>query len=246
MAGLRLTVPHWYGFAPGIATSRSAVLSDVEWDRLRAQDAAFGFARSREEWIANARSNAAVARRAAAVVRLLQGWRVTKLVSAGVGTGMFEYLVKSAMPGLVMRCGDWSPDSVRLLRERFVECDSVERMDLRTPDWARDPAEAVLLNRVDMELTDAEWRRFFEHLASAGVERLVWIPCGLLTAGSAVTEIRGVLAGISKRRQLAKSGFLRTAPRMRDLFAGRYDVHEVLLEGDLPTWGLHLQTPRVL
>lgn len=245
-SGIRLTLPHWYGFTPGIATSRSAVLTDEEWDRLRERDAAFGFGRSREEWIANAQSNVAVVRRANAVAALLKSWNADRLVSAGVGTGLFEFLLKSVLSELVLRCGDWSPESLRLLRQRFVECESVERMDLRRPKWARDKNEVVLLNRVDMELTDNEWRHCFTELATVGVKRIVWIPCGLLNGRSMVAEIRGVLAGIGMRRQLARSGYLRTPARMSELFSRHYDRREVLTSGDLPTWGLHLRTVEVL
>jgi hypothetical protein len=245
-SGIRLTLPHWYGFAPGIATSRSPVLTDDEWDRLREKDSAFGFGRSREEWIAQARSNPAVVRRADSVVSLLDAWGAERLVSAGVGTGLFEYLLKTALPRLFIRCGDWSPDSLQLLRERFTECDSVERMDLRRPDWAKDPDAVVLLNRVDMELTDGEWRECFSRMATVGVKRIVWIPCGLLNGRSIIAEIRGVLAGIGMRRQLARSGYLRTPARMGELFSDRYERHEVLTGGDLPAWGLHLRTGQVL
>jgi hypothetical protein len=246
LSGIRLTMPHWYGFAPGIATSRSPVLTDREWDRLREKDSAFGFGQSREEWIAHARSNAAVTRRAESVVGLLKSWDAGRLVSAGVGTGLFEFLLKSALPRLVLRCGDWSPESLELLRQRFIECDSVKRMDLRQPEWADDADEVVLLNRVDMELTDAEWRETFSRLAAAGVRRIIWIPCGLLNGRSMIAEIHGVFAGISKRRQLARSGYLRTTARMSDLFSDHYDRREVLTVGDLPTWGLHLRAGQLL
>jgi len=244
--GIRITLPHWYGFAPGIATSHAPVLTDAEWDRLREQDTSFGFGGSREEWVSNARSNPLVGRRAEAVAGLLTTWGAGRLVSAGVGTGMFEFLLKSAVPGLVMRCGDWSPESLRLLQQRFVECDSIERMDLRQPAWAHGNEEVVLLNRVDMELSDVEWRVCFAQLAAAGVQRIVWIPCGLLTARSTIAEIRGVLAGIGKRRKLARSGYLRTPARMGELFSESYERREVLNQGDLPTWGLHLRTGQVL
>jgi hypothetical protein len=246
LGDIRLTVPHWYGFAPGIATSGSAALTDEEWDRLRERDTAFGFGRSREEWIAHAQSNAALICRADAVAALLKTWAVGRVVSVGVGTGLFEFRLKLALPDLVLRCGDWSPESTRLLRDRFVECESVERMDLRRPTWARDKDEVVLLNRVDMELTDSEWHRCFTHLATVGVKHIVWIPCGLLNGRLMVAEIRGVMAGIGRGRQLARSGYLRTPARMRELFSDYYNKREVSTSGGLPTWGLNMRTVEVL
>jgi hypothetical protein len=237
---VKLTVPHWYGFAAGFQTSNAAVLTGADWDRLREVDSAFGFGRSREEWVARARSNSELAERAKAIAILLDGWSTRRLVSAGVGTGLLEFLLKSQRPGLVMRCGDWSPESLRLLRERFTECDAIEEIDLRGGGWARDPDEVVLLNRVDMELSDREWRSVFMGLARAHVERIVLIPCGLLTGGTALAELRGLVVSLGRRRNIARSGYLRTPARMLDLFDGAYERREVLSTGDLPTWGLHL------
>jgi hypothetical protein len=237
---VKLTVPHWYGFAAGFQTSNAAVLTGDDWDRLREVDSAFGFGRSREEWVAKARSSSELTERAKAIAILLDGWNTRRLVSPGVGTGLMEFLLKSERPGLVMRCGDWSPESLRLLRERFTECDSIEEIDLRGHGWARDPDEVVLLNRVDMELSDREWRSVFTGLARAQVERVVLVPCGLLTGSMAVAELRGLVVSLGRRRSIARSGYLRTPARMLDLFDGLYERREVLSTGNLPTWGLHL------
>jgi hypothetical protein len=113
-------------------------------------------------------------------------------------------------------------------------------MDLRQPSWISDADEIVLLNRVDMELSDAEWPRFFKHLAMRGVKRIVWIPCGLLTGSSMLTELRGVLVGLSRGRHLYRAGYLRSPARMAELFSDYYERREVNRRGDLPTWGLHL------
>lgn len=237
---MKLTLPHWYGFAPGFHTSEAAVLTGEEWDRLREVDSEFGFGGSRQEWIAKARSKPQLLLRAGAVASLLDGWGARHLVSPGVGTGLFEFLLKSERPNLVIRCGDWSPESLRLLRDRFTECDAIEEMDLSRPTWARDPDEVVLLNSVDMELSDPEWRVVFERLAAAHVARIVLIPCGLLTGAAALAELRGMVISIGRRRSIARSGYLRTPARIRELFNGLYVMRDTLPTGDLPTWGLHL------
>ena len=202
---IRLTLPHWYGFAEGVRVVPAGPLTEEEWGRLRERDSAFGFGRSREEWAAYARSNPAIVARAAAVNRLLKDWGARRVVSVGVGTGIFEFLLKSAAEDLEIRCGDWEADSIALLRERLAGVASVERMDLRRPQWLHDRDEIALLNRVDMELSDADWRSVFDELAGRGTRRIIWIPCGLLTAGSAVTEVRGILAGLGRRRHLYRS-----------------------------------------
>ncbi len=238
---IRLTLQHWYGFTDGVRVVPAGPLTEEEWGRLREKDAAFGFGASRDEWIVFARSNPAIVERAAAVSDLLKVWRAQRIVSVGVGTGIFEFLLLSSAPDLKIRAGDWGDESLRLLGERFTEAESVERMDLRQPTWFGDAEETVLLNRVDMELSDAEWRDFFADLALRGAKRIVWIPCGLLTAGSTIMEIRGVLVGLAMRRHLHRSGYLRTPARMAELFSDHYVRREVLNRGDLPAWGLHLR-----
>jgi hypothetical protein len=241
---IRLTIPHWYGFVEGVREVRSGPLTESEWVTLRERDSAFGFGPTREAWIAAARSNAQLGERARAVAELLRGWNADRIVAVGAGTGSFEFLLKSFSPQLVIRCGDWGEETLALLKERFVEAASVERMDLRSTDWVRDPDEVVLLNRVDMEMSDEEWRAVFVRLAAKKVRRVLWIPCGLLTAGSLVVEVRGVAAGLVRRRRLFRSGYLRTPDRMVDLFAPAYERRELIRKGDQPTWGLHLKGSR--
>jgi hypothetical protein len=238
---IRLTMPHWYGFNRGVRVTSTGSLTEDEWDRLREQDAAFGFGNSREEWAAKARSNPAFVERANAVSDLLQRWGAQRLVSVGVGTGLFEFLVKSALPEIVVRCGDSAPGSIDQLRVRFHESITVEPMDLRRPTWVREPDEIVLLNRVDTELADGEWVLFFSELARRGARRIIWIPAGLLTVGSALLELRGLLGGLAKGRHLMRAGYLRTSARMTELFSAHYERREVIKRGDHPTWGLHLR-----
>jgi hypothetical protein len=237
---IRLTLPHWYGFVEGVRLAPAGPLTEEEWVRLRERDTAFGFGSSREKWIDSGRSNSAMLERSEAVTELLKDWGAQQLVSVGVGTGMFEFLLKASAPNLRIRCGDWGAETLQLLRQRFIESESVERMDLRQPTWVRDSEETVLLNRVDMELSDSEWRQFFKDLAGRGVSRMVWIPCGLLTGASLFKELRGVLVGLGMRRHLYRSGYLRTPARMIELFSDHYVRREVINRGDFPTWGLHL------
>lgn len=238
---IRLTLPHWYGFTDGVRVVPAGPLLEEEWVRLREQDSAFGFGSSRQAWIDAARANSGLVARAKALSRLLVDWGAQRLVAVGAGTGSFEYLLKAVTPDLAIRCGDWGDEPLELLRERFTEAISVERMDLRNATWVRDPNEVVLLNRVDMEMSDKDWQSLFADLARRGVHRIVWIPCGLLTGVSALTELRGILAGLGRRRRLFRAGYLRTPARMIELFSEHYERREVIKRGDFPTWGLHLR-----
>jgi hypothetical protein len=239
-AWLSLTLPHFYGFEPGSVEKGGSLGSAASWDMLREsdQDGSFGFGSSRAQWAQRARSHAFLAEHAACIVGLLRGWNARQLVSVGVGTAMLEYLIKSAAPDVVLRCGDFAPHSLERLRRFFPECDSIEMMDLRDPTWATDPSAVLLLNRVDTELNDLEWKEVFRRLHRSQIERIIFIPCELLTANLAFHELRGLATAVRRRRRLAHAGYIRTEGRLLELFANLYTRTRSPTAGRLPVWAL--------
>jgi pimeloyl-ACP methyl ester carboxylesterase len=234
-----LTVTHRYPFSGDLRFADGALASPGAWDRLRETDPDFGFGRSRDEWIRRARSFPALERQAVQIVALLRQWGVTRMVSVGVGTATLEFHIQTQYPELALRCGDYAPASLDILRRCFTECRSIEVMDLRTPNWVMDPvAEVVLLNRVDTELTDDEWRRVFADLRQQGVRRIIWIPCGLLSARAVGRELQTMVLSVLRRQPLTKAGYFRTPGRMRQLFRAGYQRTAVYHAGDLPIWVL--------
>lgn len=241
--GPALTVSHWYGFDRRLHLAGGSLQSPASWDALRASDpvGSFGFGASRQQWVAKAQGNALLAGQAGQIVTLLQGWGARRLVSVGVGTALLEYLIMAAMPDLVLRCGDYAASSVEVLRTLFTDCHSIDVMDLRDPTWVSDPDEVILLNRVDMEIRDAEWAVTFSRLAQMKTQHIIFIPCGLLTPVGVVREMRSVLAAVRCRRRLARAGYLRTQRRMLDLFSPGYERLVVVGTADLPIWALRLR-----
>jgi hypothetical protein len=111
-------------------------------------------------------------------------------------------------------------------------------MSFAEPSWVDSTEEVVLLHRVDMELRDNEWRRFFRLLSQHGCEHLILVPCGLLTAWSLARELYKAIRATMRGQVLRRAGFLRTAARMRQLFETDYHVARVVEIGDLPIWAL--------
>lgn len=241
-----MTLPHWYGFDSSVGLIGHRLQSPTNWDRVRQADVegSFGFGASRQEWIDRANAQPQLRQRAHALSSLIRRWDVRRLVSVGVGTGMLEYLLAKASPELQIRCGDYAADSVAILRDRFIECETVEVMDLKRPNWVADPDEVILLNRVDTELSDAEWRTVFRDIWDHGAQRVIWIPCGLLTPAIAFREVTAVVLALLRRRRLAQAGFLRTEARILDLFNPAYIRSAVYDGGDLPLWELR-RLPRL-
>ena len=234
-----LTVTHRYPF--DLRFANGALATPDAWDQLRGADPAFGLGGSREEWLRRAASFAALASQAAQIVALLRGWGVTRMVSVGVGTAILEYHIQTQYPELTLRCGDYAPASLELLRRCFTECRSIEVMDLLDTRWVRDPEnEVVLLNRVDTELTDEQWRRVFSDLHRQRVRRIILIPCGLLTPRALARELQTIVRSALRRRPLTKAGYFRTHARMRQLFSPGFRRTGVYHAGELPIWVLEV------
>lgn len=239
---MRLTVAHHSAFSKNVGLGADGLRSAASWDAVRTGDPNFGFGSSRDEWVQRATTSVDLSARAAAIVAMLREWNTAKLASVGVGTGMLEYLIKHEAPDVHVRCGDFAPASVALLKDRFVECDWIGLMNLADPSWVESADEVVLLNRVDMEMTDEEWPLFFRELGQRGCRRVILVPCGLLTLWAFGREFWKAIRAATNRKVLRPAGFLRTPSRMRQLFAPDYHVARVVFTGDLPIWVLERTT----
>ena len=237
---LRLTVPHVYGCDPTLRLPSGSLRTAADWDALRlaGRSTDFGLGESRAEWVACAAARTDLRRCAHLVSELLAAWGAGSAVSVGAGTGMLEYHLAHAAPALRLRCGDFAPQALDRLRDRLSGLAEVERVDFHTADWVRSPDEPVIMHRVDTELSDGEWRLAFERLRRSRVERIAWIPCGLVTVAAMTAEVRSLVAAVLRKRRLVRAGYLRSEARMLDLFAASYRRTAVRPGGELPVWTL--------
>ncbi len=233
-----MTLPHRYAFGKTVELGHQGLRTADDWDVVRKADPAFGFTQDRETWRLAAESSAELGARADAMSAVLRRWGATRAVSVGVGTGMLEYLLLRRTPDLELRCGDFAEKSLQELRSRFVECPSIERMDLTDPEWCRDAAEVVILNRVDTELSGDEWRSVFAKLHDRGSLRVIWIPAGLLTPAALFREAQTMIVGMLRGMSVSQAGYLRNRAAMIDLFAPRYRIEGAIRAGGKPLWPL--------
>jgi len=225
-----------------VSLGQQGLRTGGDWDSVRQSDPAFGFTPDRESWRQAAQRSTELAARADAVAVALTRWGVSSAVSVGVGTGMLEYLLLRRMPNLDLRCGDFAEQSLQALRSRFVECRSIELMDLTEPDWYRDENEVVILHRVDTELGGDEWRSTFAKLAGKGAEKVIWIPAGLLNATALFREAQTVILGKLRGMSLSRAGYLRNRSAMVDLFSPHYRLERAVRAGGLPLWTLAVES----
>ena len=108
-------------------------------------------------------------------------------------------------------------------------------MDLRTTDWVRKPDEPVIMQRVDTEPLEVEWRAF-EQLRRRQVDCIAWIPCGLLTPASAPSELKLLASAILQGRRVIRAGYLRSEPRLLELFEAFHRRTAVKPGFGLPIW----------
>jgi len=150
---------------------------------------------------------------------------------------MLEYVLKLRAPDVAIRCGEYAPATVQLLQNHFGDRADVRQMDLRESSWA-EPGDLVLLNRVDMELSDKEWRRSFSLLAHGGVTRIIFVPCGLMSPFSLVRQARILTAGVLRRQALTRTGWMRTPRRLISLFSAQYRLSQSIPRDGFEVWGL--------
>jgi hypothetical protein len=242
---ISVTIPHWYGFERNVAFEGHDLRSAANWDALRASsEDGFRMPLSVDEWRRLAEGNEDLAARAKAILDLVARWQSLKLISIGVGTGMLEHQLKLNSADLVVRCGDYASAALAPLRAYLAGEATVEEMDLRQPSWVSDPHEIVLLHRVDMELADLEWMNAFERMAQAGVQHLIIVPCGLLSAMTALRQGKMLVESLILRRRLMRNGWVRSPRRLVHLFSSWYTISDLIGGDQFEAWGLTLKSSQ--
>lgn len=220
---MRLTVRQFSFMRLGCGVP--ALTSAVAWDSLRTGNVGpeYAIPEDREEWLELVARDRHAEARSGDIIQLLGSRRVSSILSMGVGRGAMEYWLKRRAPGTRLTCADFSPAAIERLAVTFTMCDRLLCADLRTLSIA-ERYDAIILNRVDQELTDAEWRDVFATLATSLVGCVVFVPCDVLTLRTLVLTQARRLVGFVRRQQLVFTGWLRTRQRFESLWAGRFQI----------------------
>ena len=238
-----LTIKHYFAFDSATALLKDGVLNSVEsWDALRQSHPHFSISENRDEWLRAAEAqvkkdgqDGALPVRAKEVVRIIDELGVQTLFSAGVGGAGLEYQIKKLKPALRLICSEYSTVSVNVLRKVFLECDSILLFDMKSKDWsiALENADArtqlVLLNRIDIDLSNDELRDMFRHMCDFGIRNILIILCGRITARGLLNRIYQRMLWRLRGVPYAFAGYLRTKSTFPLFWRGLYQSSDIEL-----------------
>jgi hypothetical protein len=230
---MKYTMRHYYPFGRGTNLAGDNLLSPSAWDQVRMTDnsvnAALGFylPEDRPDWVRVCDESSSAAASAADIAKIVRHGRFTTVLSVGVGRACLEYHLKRLEPAVSLVCTEYSPRVVERLRQVFLECDRIEFLDIKTSAWTdAGPRCLVLLNRVDTELDDQEWRAVFKNLAAGGVQNILVVASGFLTPRALAFELRQRMMNIFFRRRLTFAGYRRTKARFKELWSPHFTIVE--------------------
>jgi len=221
-----------------------ALDSPQSWDALRLNHPHFSISPNREEWLSASEllvkkdgQDGGLIERARGVTELLKREGIERVFSLGVGGAALEYQMKKMMPGVKIVCSDYSTVTVETLKKVFLKCDEIVFFDLMKDDWVAANKKYLghnalcLMYRIDASMSDGEWHSIFKTLHGAGVEKVLYIPTGMLTVLSVYNrkwrEIKWFFKGVKKRW----SGYVRTKKRFEQYWRGLYGQEELALGG---------------
>ena len=211
------------------------------WDALREAHPNFVIPKDRESWLKMLADetqkdglDGRLPERADSIARLLASHRIERLHSLGVGSAGLEYQIKKRLPNLHLTVSEYAPQNVDVLKELFHECDEIRRFDLFGDAWneyADQPNQVVLLNRLDPLFSNAQWTEAFDKMGRAGVTHILYIPAWILTVKSYLQAHRRHLGYKLSKTPTVFTGWARTRPVQERFWAAHYAHTEHSLAG---------------
>ena len=218
--------------------------SKEAWDILRQNHPHFSISEDREEWLKAAEGvvkkdgqDGGLIKRAGEIEGVIRENNIKSIFSLGVGGAGLEYQIKKIRPELRLVCSEYSPVAIERLQKVFKEADSIILFDMKNGDWAStvdkiEPARQLyLMYRIDIELTNSEFRKIFEKMFQAGVENILIILCGRLTLRGLMNRLYQRLIWKIRSTKYAFAGFLRTTSTFPRLWKNLYTSKELEFGG---------------
>ena len=250
-----ITIRHYFPFNDRTTLLKNGEISSSKaWDTLRQKHPNFSISENRVEWLKAAEAQVekdgqdkGLVRRAKDVVEVIERLGVTKVFSAGVGGAGLEYQIKKLKPELYLTCSEYSPVAVGALKKVFTECDSVVFFDMNTGDWhlAIDKTQTrekqlCILSRIDIDLTNKQFRNIFKNMHAAGIRNVLVITCVDLTLYDLVSRMYHRILGHLRGVYYVFAGYLRSKRAFIDLWSPFYN-HTELTCGGLKSFLLEIK-----
>ena len=192
-----ITVKHYFPFNDTTKLLKDGEINSSEaWDTLRQSHPNFSISENRVEWLKASEAqiekdgqDKGLIRRAKDVVEVIERLGIVKVFSAGVGGAGLEYQIKKLKPELYLTCSEYSPVAVGALKKVFTECDSVVLFDMNTGDWSMAIGQLCILSRIDIDLTNKQFRSIFKNMHNANIQNVLVITCVDLTLYDLLSRI---------------------------------------------------------
>jgi len=240
------TMKHFQTFGDSASSLKDNSLNNVEsWDALRESHPNFSIGETREGWLKASElkvkkdgQDSDLPQRARDIVNLLIRENISSIFSVGVGGAGLEYQIIKINPALPVVCSEYSPKTVSKLKAVFTEAKDVVVFDILNGSWneikdkfLRDDNSLLLMYRLDAGFTDEEWRKIFESMSDAGIERVLYIPTTLLTLLSIWNRKRRELKWFLGKMPVSFAGYLRSKRVFQTFWAGLYREESLTLGG---------------
>jgi hypothetical protein len=158
------------------------------------------------------------------------------LFSVGAGIACLELLLLSEYPELELDVTDFAPGCVDLLRKHFAGRAKVDRFDFANEPFAKARGKAVLLNRVDSELSDSQWSKVSSALFESGVPLIFFIPTAVMGARSYTWQVYQRMRRLIASRPPRWAGYMRNRAALKRLLARHYRLQRVAAAGGSEIW----------
>jgi len=227
---MRFTIKQYHNFGDLSERLKGNLISSVGWDILLTanedKDSRLFIPVDRKEWISKIYKIPEILARGKRIAKFLADNGFQKITSVGVGGGYLEYVIKSLLPQIYIKCSDFAPQSVKRLRKVFIECEEIDVFDILNDEWPKQLENEILMfYRVDTEFSDLQWKKIFKKMYDSNVLNILFAPNGFLTFKKIlVQKLNQLKALIDRKQTLTFAGYLRTEDTLRSLWEFWYDV----------------------
>jgi hypothetical protein len=220
------------------------LMSPESWDTLRENHPFYSIPESREEWVLvselkvkkDGQDNMLI-ERARDIVALLKREGVGRVFSIGVGGAGLEYQLKKMLPDLKVVCSDYSLATVERLKKVFIESEDVIRFDIHTDSLVEAQKKYIgengvcIMYRIDAGFSDEEWSHIFERFFEAGIQRVLYIPTGMLTILSTYNRLSRQIKWLLEKTPAVLCGHVRTKKSFESFWGAHYQQEDLVLGG---------------
>lgn len=239
------TMRHFYPFyGVEVALKDNELNSANSWDFLRANDPHFSIALDREEWLMASENkvkkdgqDGKMIERAKYISEIVKNNNSEVLFSVGSGGAGVEYQIKKNIPNLRMVCSEYAEDSVRRLKNVFLEAEDVIFFDILKSSWNDVKNKyagknlLVFMYRIDINFSDEEMKDIFIKLHDSKIDKILIILCGRLTIRGIFNRFFRRIKWVLTNTKYVFAGYVRTEKTYISFWDKYYEYDKMDFEG---------------